>query len=371
MRGHDLHQDAMFSYLSPEQRVPQDHPLRPIRRMTDQALQRLSPRFERMYADIGRPSIAPEKLLRALLLQVLYTIRSERMLMEQLDYNLLFRWFVGLNMDDVVWVPTVFSKNRDRLLEGAVAEAFFDEVLREAGEQELLSEEHFTVDGTLLEAWASQKSFQRKDAPEGPPPEDPGNPTVDFHKEKRTNETHQSTTDPDARLARKGKGKEAKLSYAGHVLMENRNGLVVNVRLTQATGTAEREAAVEMVDDIPGPKPVTVGADKNYDAEAMVQQLRERKATPHVAQNQERRRSAIDSRTTRHPGYQISQRARKKVEESFGWMKTVGLLRKLRHRGLERVGWIFTFTAAAFNLVRIRNLVIGAGPPLVVGPGAA
>ena len=371
MRGHDLHQDAMFSYLSPEQRVPQDHPLRPIRRMTDQALQRLSPRFERMYADIGRPSIAPEKLLRALLLQVLYTIRSERMLMEQLDYNLLFRWFVGLNMDDVVWVPTVFSKNRDRLLEGAVAEAFFDEVLREAGEQELLSEEHFTVDGTLLEAWASQKSFQRKDAPEGPPPEDPGNPTVDFHKEKRTNETHQSTTDPDARLARKGKGKEAKLSYAGHVLMENRNGLVVNVRLTQATGTAEREAAVEMVDDIPGPKQVTVGADKNYDTEAMVQQLRERKATPHVAQNQERRRSAIDSRTTRHPGYQISQRARKKVEESFGWMKTVGLLRKLRHRGLERVGWIFTFTAAAFNLVRIRNLVIGAGPPLVVGPGAA
>ena len=371
MRGHDLHQDAMFSYLSPEQRVPQDHPLRPIRRMTDQALQRLSPRFERMYADIGRPSIAPEKLLRALLLQVLYTIRSERMPMEQLDYNLLFRWFVGLNMDDVVWVPTVFSKNRDRLLEGAVAEAFFDEVLREAGEQELLSEEHFTVDGTLLEAWASQKSFQRKDAPEGPPPEDPGNPTVDFYKEKRTNETHQSTTDPDARLARKGKGKEAKLSYAGHVLMENRNGLVVNVRLTQATGTAEREAAVEMVDDIPGPKQVTVGADKNYDAEAMVQQLRERKATPHVAQNQERRRSAIDSRTTRHPGYQISQRARKKVEESFGWMKTVGLLRKLRHRGLERVGWIFTFTAAAFNLVRIRNLVIGAGPPLVVGPGAA
>ena len=255
-----------------------------------------------MYADIGRPSIAPEKLLRALLLQVLYTIRSERMLMEQLDYNLLFRWFVGLNMDDVVWVPTVFSKNRDRLLEGAVAEAFFDEVLREAGEQELLSEEHFTVDGTLLEAWASQKSFQRKDAPEGPPPEDPGNPTVDFHKEKRTNETHQSTTDPDARLARKGKGKEAKLSYAGHVLMENRNGLVVNVRLTQATGTAEREAAVEMVDDIPGPKQVTVGADKNYDAEAMVQQLRERKATPHVAQNQERRRSAIDSRTHTAPG---------------------------------------------------------------------
>jgi transposase len=328
MRGDDLHQDAMFSYLSLEQRVPKDHPLRLIRQLTDEALKRLSQRFDRMYSWTGRPSIPPEKLLRALLLQILYTIRSERLLMEQLDYNLLFRWFVGLNMDDPIWDATVYSKNRERLLAG-------------------------------------------KDAPEGPPPEDPGNPTVDFHQEKRTNETHQSTTDPEARLARKGKGKEAKLSYAGHVLMENRNGLVVNVRLTQATGTAEREAAVEMVDDIPGPKQVTVGADKNYDAEAMVQQLRERKATPHVAQNQERRRSAIDSRTTRHPGYQISQRARKKVEESFGWMKTVGLLRKLRHRGLQRVGWIFTFTAAAYNLVRIRNLVIGASPPLVVGPGAA
>ena len=360
MRGHDLHQDAMFSYLSPEQRVPQDHPLRPIRRMTDQALQRLSPRFERMYADIGRPLIAPEKLLRALLLQVLYTIRSERMLLEQLDYNLLFRWFVGLNMDDAVWVPTVFSKNRDRLLEGAVAEAFFDEVLREAGEQELLSEEHFTVDGTLLEAWASQKSFQRKDAPEGPPPEDPGNPTVDFHKEKRTNETHQSTTDPDARLARKGKGKEAKLSYAGHVLMENRNGLVVNVRLTQATGTAERDAAVKMIEQIPGQKQVTVGADNNYDTHQMVEQLRERGVTPHVAQNQQGRRSAIDGRTKRHPGYAISQKARKKVEEIFGWMKTVGLLRKLRHRGRQCVGWIFTLTAAAYNLIRIRNLARAA-----------
>ena len=361
----------MFSDLSPEQRVPQDHPLRPIRRMTDQALQRLSPRFERMYADIGRPSIAPEKLLRALLLQVLYTIRSERMLLEQLDYNLLFRWFVGLHMDDAVWVPTVFSKNRDRLLEGAVAEAFLDEVWREAGEQELLSDEHFTVDGTLLEAWASQKSFQRKDAPQERPPEDPGNPTVDFHQEKRTNETHQSRTDPEARLVRKGKGKEAKLSCAGHVLMENRNGLVVNVRLTQATGTAEREAAVEMVDEIPGQKPVTLGADKNYDTQEMGKQLRERKVTPHVAQNDKGRASAIDARTTRHAGYPISQRARKKVEESFGWMKTVGLLRKLRHRGLERVGWIFTFTAAAFNLVRIRNLLTRAGPPLAVGPMAA
>ena len=369
MRGHDLHQDAMFSYLSPEQRVPKDHPLRLIRQLTDEALKKLSQRFDRMYSWTGRPSILPEKLWRALLLQILYTIRSERLLREQLDYNLLFRWFVGLNMDDPIWDATVYSKNQERLLAGEVAEAFFDPVLAEAQARDRLSDEPFTVDGTLLEAWASQKSFPRKDAPEGPPPEDPGHPTVDFHQEKRRNETHQSTTDPEARLARKGKGKEAQLSHAGQVVMENRNGLVVNVRLAQATGTAEREAAVEMVDGIPGPKQVTVGADKNYDAEAMVQQLRERKATPHVAQNQERRRSAIDSRTTRHPGSQISQRARKKVEESFGWMKTVGLLRKLRHRGLQRVGWIFTFTAAADNLVRIRNLVIGAGPPLVVGQG--
>lgn len=356
MRGLDEQQSAMFSYLSPEQRVPQDHPLRTIRELTDAALKRLSPQFEEMYAEIGRPSIPPEKLLRALLLQILYTIRSERLLMEQLEYNLLFRWFVGLNMDDPVWVATVFSKNRDRFLSGEVAEAFFDEILAEAKARDLLSDEHFTVDGTLLEAWASQKSFQKKNAPAGTPPEDPGNPTVDFHQEKRSNQTHQSTTDPEARLARKGKGKEAKLSYAGHVLLENRNGLVVNVRLTEATGTAEREAAAEMVEDIPGQKQVTLGADKNYDTQEMVKQLRERKVRPHVAQNNQGRRSAIDGRTTRQAGYQISQRARKKVEESFGWMKTVGLLRKLRHRGRELVSWIFTFTAAAYNLVRIRNL---------------
>ena len=371
MRGPDEQQSAMFSYLSPEQRVPQDHPLRTLLPLTDQALKRLSARFDQMYAEIGRPSIPPEKLLRALLLQVLYTIRSERLLMEQLDYNLLFRWSVGLNMDDPVWVPTVFSKNRDRLLEGDVAEAFFDEVLAEAKGQDLLSDEHFSVDGTLLQAWASQKSFRRKDGPGEPSADDPGNPTVNFHGEKRSNETHQSRTDPEARLARKGQGKEAQLSYAGHVLMENRNGLVVNVRLTQATGTAEREAAEEMVEDIPGQKPVTLGADKNYDTQEMVKRLRERKVTPHVAQNNQSRRSAIDGRTTRHPGYQISQRARKKVEESFGWMKTVGLLRKLRHRGRERVGWIFTFTAAAYNLVRIRNLLIRAGPALAVGRAVA
>ncbi len=372
MRGSDLQQNAMFSYLSPEQRVPSHHPLRAIREMTDGALQRMHARFEEMYSWTGRPSIPPEKLLRALLLQILYTIRSERLLMEQLDYNLLFRWFVGLNMDDPVWVPTVFSKNRDRLLEGEVAEAFFDEVLAEAQSRELLSDEHFTVDGTLLEAWASLKSFKKKDGTSEPPVDnDPGNPTVNFHQEKRSNETHQSTTDPEALLARKGKGKEAKPSYVGHVLMENRNGLIVNAEVTQATGTAEREAAVEMVEQIPGQKQVTLGGDKNYDTQQFVKDMRERNVTPHVAQNTSRRRSAVDGRTTHHTGYQVSQRKRKQVEESFGWMKTVGLLRKLRHRGLQLVGWIFTFTAAAYNLVRIRNLVIRAGPPLATGSANA
>ena len=358
MRGTDVQQKAMFSYLSPEQRVPKDHPLRTMREITDRALVRMSGRFEQMYSRTGRPSIAPEKLLRALLLQILYTIRSERLLMEQLDYNLLFRWFVGLNMDDAVWVPTVFTKNRDRLLEGDVADAFFDEILAEAASRNLLSDEHFTVDGTLLEAWASLKSFQKKDGSAEPPVDDDlGNPTVNFRQEKRSNETHQSTSDPEALLAKKGKGKEAKLSYAGHVLMENRNGLIVNATVTPATGTAERDAAVEMVEDIPGNKQVTVGGDKNYDTKQFVEQMRERNVTPHVAQNTSGRRSAIDGRTTRHDGYRISQRKRKQVEEGFGWMKTVGLLRKLRHRGRDLVGWIFTFTAAAYNLVRIRNLM--------------
>jgi transposase len=347
----------MFSYLSPEQRVPKDHPLRLIREITDGALQRMNGRFEQMYSWTGRPSIAPEKLLRALLLQILYTIRSERLLMEQLDYNLLFRWFVGLNMDDEVWVPTVFTKNRDRLLEGDVAELFFDEILAEAAARDLLSDEHFTVDGTLLEAWASLKSFQKKDGTGEPPADDdPSNPTVNFRQEKRSNETHESTTDPEALLARKGKGKEAKLSYAGHVLVENGNGLIVNATVTPATGTAERDAAVEMVEDIPGTKRVTLAGDKNYDTRQFVGELRERNVTPHVAQNTSGRRSAIDGRTTRHAGYQISQRKRKQVEEGFGWMKVVGLLRKLRHRGRDLVGWVFTFTAAAYNLVRIRNL---------------
>jgi transposase len=361
MRGDDQRQDGMFSYISAEERVKTDHPLRPIRAMVDEALKELSPRFARMYAKHGRPSIAPEKLLRALLLQVLYTIRSERQLMEQLDYNLLYRWFVGLSMDDEVWNATTFSKNRDRLLTGKIAQAFFEEVLKQARERELLSADHFTVDGTLIEAWAGQKSFQRKDGTK--PPEDGGsNPTVNFHGEQRRNDTHQSTTDPEALLYRKSNGSESKLSYLGHVLMENRNGMVVDTRLTRATGTAERDAALLMTADIPGgTRRVTLGGDKNYDTKDFVAKLKEAAVTPHVAQHRHARRSsAIDARTTRHEGYAISQRKRKRVEEIFGWIKTVGGLRKTRHRGRKRVSWMFTFAAAAFNLVRMRNLTLAA-----------
>jgi transposase len=354
MRGDDTQQSTMFSYLSPEVRVPASHPLRAIRFLVERVLRRLNARLEEMYASTGRHSIAPEKLLRALLLQILYSVRSERMLMEQLAYNLLFRWFVGLNMDEDVWVPTVFSKNRDRLLEGDVAEAFFDEVLAEAKDLDLLSAEHFTVDGTLIEAWAGLKSFQRKDGSgPGPSDTDRGNPTINFHGETRRNDTHASTTDADARLARKGDGKESKLCYGAHVLMENRNGLVVNTRVTLATGTSEREASLEMVEEIPGDGTVTLGADKGYDTKDHVAQLRERNVTPHVAQ---KKHSAIDARTTRHAGYKVSQQKRKRVEEIFGWLKTVGMLRKTRHKGVRRVGWVFTLAASAYNLVRVRNL---------------
>jgi transposase len=352
----------MFSYVSPEERVPRDHPLRAIREMTDQILKQLSVEFEAMYSPLGRPSIPPEKLLRALLLQVLYTIRSERQLMEQLDYNLLYRWFVGLNMDDAVWDPTVYTKNRQRLLEADVAKKFFGLVVEEAQNRDLMSDEHFTVDGTLLEACASLKSF-KKVGQETVPPDDPGNPTVDFHGEQRRNDTHASTTDPDALLARKGKGKEAKLCFSGHVLMENRNGLVVNATVCQATGTAEREAALAMMDELLDKGRVTLGADKNYDTKDFVKDLRDRNVTPHVAQNQNTRRSsAIDGRTTRHDGYQISQQKRKRVEEIFGWLKTIGGMRKQRHRGLPKVDWMFTFAAAAYNLVRIRNLTTAVEP---------
>src|SRR5712664_4677818 len=285
MRGKDEQQLDVFSYVSPEQRVPQDHPLRSLRALTDEALRDLQPRLNKLYAKTGRPSIAPEKLLRALLLQALYSVRSERLLMEQLDYNLLFRWFVGLNMDDSIWDVTVFTKNRERLLDGDIAEAFFQAVLKQAGERNLLSDEHFTVDGTLLEAWASLKSFQRKDAKNAVPPDDPGNATVDFHREKRSNETHASKTDPDAKMARKGKGKEAKLSYNGNLLVENRNGLIINTEVFQANGTAERDAALVMLEQIPGNHRVTLGADKGYDTRDFVAVCRKLRVPPHVAQN--------------------------------------------------------------------------------------
>jgi len=358
MRGDDRQSGWMFSYVSPEERVPADHPLRAIRRMTDTIFERLSPRFDRLYSDMGRPSIPPEKLLRALLLQGLYTVRSERLLMEQLQYNLLFRWFVGLSMDDPVWDATTFTKNRDRLLDGDVAEAFFQEVLVEAKAARLLSDDHFTVDGTLLEAWASQKSFRRRDTPPETP-DDPGNPTVNFRGEERKNDTHQSTSDPDARLYKKSTGSEAKLCYLGHLLTENRHGLIVDARVTAATGTAERVAALTMLGGLPDGGRITVGGDKNYDTRDFVRSTREMGVTPHVAQYPEtdRRGSAIDGRTTRHTGYEISQRKRKLVEQAFGWMKTIGPLRKLHHRGDRLVNWNFTFAAAAYNLVRLRSLL--------------
>jgi transposase len=357
MRGTDRQQSGMFSYISAERRVPQDHPLRVIRAMVDLALRNMGPQFETMYAKVGRPSIPPEQLLRALLLQVLYTVRSERMLMEQLDYNLLFRWFVGLNIDDPVWDVTVFTKNRERLLRAEIAKTFFAEVLAQAGSRGLLSTEHFTVDGTLIEAWASHKSFKRKDRSGEPPTDDRGNPTVDFHGEQRSNATHQSSTDPEARLARKGAGKEAKLSYAGHVLMENRNGIAVNGQVNQADGRAEPQAAIAMVEEIAGQHRVTLGADKGYDRKEFVQQLRDHQVTPHIARKST---SIIDERTTRHPGYAISQQKRKRIEEIFGWLKTVAGLRKTRHRGVARVDWMFTFALAAYNLVRMRNLLNAA-----------
>jgi transposase len=346
----------MFSYISPEERVPADHPLRPIRSMVDRALKELSPRFAELYSHTGRPSIPPEKLLRALLLQVLFTVRSERLLMEQLDYNLLFRWFVGLNMDDPVWDVTVFTKNRMRLLEGDIAQVFFDAVLAQARQAKLLSDEHFSVDGTLIEAWASQKSFKPKDGPAQPPTDDPGNPSADFRGRKRSNKTHRSTTDPDSRFYKKAKGQQARLCYMGHVRMENRNGLAVSGRLTRASGTAEVESSLDMSQDIPGNRRVTLGLDKYYDTRDHVDSLRTLNITPHVAQNDTNRKSAIDGRTTRHPGYAISQQKRKRIEEIFGWLKTVGMIRKTRHRGVGRVGWMFTFSLAAYNLVRMRNL---------------
>jgi transposase len=356
MRGADRQTAAMFSYLSPEAFVPANHPLRAIRPLVNAALDRLSPDFAKIYAPFGRKSIAPEKLLRALLLQAFFSVRSERQLMEQLTYNIMFRWFVGLSMDASVWDVTVFTKNRDRLLEGDIACRFLAAILVDPQVKPLLSDEHFSVDGTMIEAWASMKSFKPKDG-SGELPAVGRNGEVDFRGQPRSNETHASTTDPDARLYKKAAGQAAKLCHLGHVLMENGNGLVVAAALTKATGTAEREAAIEMVGALEGSHRITVGGDKAYDTADFVADMRELGVTPHVAQNTNGRRSAIDGRTTRHPGYGISQKKRKRIEEVFGWIKASAGFRKTRHRGTERVGWMFTLNAAAYNLVRLPKLL--------------
>jgi transposase len=348
MRGDDVNQSAMFSYVSPEERVPADHPLRPVRATADKVLRQLSDRFDGLYSRLGRGSIAPEKLVRALLLQALYSIRSERLLMEQLNYNLLFRWFVGLNMDDAVWHPTVFTKNRDRLLAGDVAQAFFDAVLAEIRQRGLLSDEHFTVDGTLLEAWASKKSFQRKDEP---PQGGSGS-----RGQTLLRDTHECRTDPEARVYRKSAGGAFQLCHMAHALMENRNALAVAGAVTEATTDAEWEAALEMLKGV-GRRGVTLGADAGYDCETFVRGVRALGATPHVAQHT-KRPSAIDGRTTRHAGYSVSLKKRKCVEQIFGWIKATGRLSKLHLRGRKLVQWTFTLALATYNLLRLRTLTV-------------
>ena len=360
MRGFDQRRDGLFSYVRPESRIPREHPLCLIRRFADDALTALNEQFAALYSENSRPSIPPEQLLRALLLQAFYSIRSERQLMEQLNYNLLFRWFVGLSVDDPVWVPTVFSKNRGRLLAGDIAAAFMDAVLNLPPVKTLLSDEHFSVDGTLIQAWASMKSFRRKDGKDEPPA--PGrNGERNFHREKRSNQTHASTTDPDARLTKKSKGQEAKLAFIGHLLMENRNGLVVDARLTHATGTAEPETALAMLQALPAAGHKTVGADKAYDTAAFVASSRAAGVTPHVAQNiTAQRGSNIDGRTTRHAGYRISQVIRKRIEEANGWIKEVGGMAQTKLRGVKSVEWMFVFKAAAYNLIRLPRLLVTA-----------
>jgi transposase len=357
MRGTDEQTGALFSYLSPDSLVPADHPLRAIRPLVNAALDRLSPRFSQLYAPGGRTSIAPEKLLRALLLQAFYGVRSERQLMEQVSYNMLFRWFIGLSMDAPVWDVTVFTKNRERLLAGDIAVAFLLSIMGDPAVKKLLSNDHFSVDGTLIDAWASMKSFRRKDGSDDNSSGSGRNAERNFRGDKRSNETHASVTDPDARLYRKSNGQRSRLCYMGHLLIENRNGLIVDVRTTHATGRAEREAAEAMVATAARGRRVTLGADKAYDAAEHVAHLRAIGVTPHVAQNLSGRRSAIDGRTTRHPGYAISQRIRKRIEEPFGWIKAVAGLRKTRHRGLGRVGWIVTLTVTAANLIRLPKLL--------------
>ncbi len=361
MRGHDIPQTSLFSFIDMEKRIPAQHPLRRIRILVDRGLAQLESRLSAMYSDVGRVSIAPEKLVRALLIQILFSIRSERQLVEQMDYNILFRWFVGLGMDDPVWNHSTFSKNRDRLLEADLCQHLLRAVYDEAVAAGLVSDEHFSVDGTLLEAWASQKSFKPKDGSGGNNPNDGGgrNAEVDFHGERRVNDTHASVTDPESRLARKGNGKEAKLCYNGHVIIENRNGLVAGTLVNQATGNAERDAAKTLVSEITGSHRITVGADKAYDRKDLVTDMRKMDTTLHAAQK--RKNSAIDGRTTRHPGYGVSQVIRKRVEEPFGWGKVVGGLRKLHHRGVGLVDSCFALTMTGYNLVRMKNLLPNLG----------
>jgi transposase len=358
MRGEDKKQSSMLMLMSPETRVPQTHPLRAIKKLADEALAKLSPVFDAMYAECGRPSIPPERLLKSMLLIALYSVRSERQFCEQLDYNLLFRWFLDMDMVEESFVPTVFTHNRDRLIIHDAAGEFLRAIVEQARRAKLMSADHFTVDGTLIESWASLKSFKKKGDDRKTPPDDPGNPTVDFHGEKRSNDTHESTTDPDAKLARKGKGKEAKLSYSAHALIENRNGLVIDLQMDVADGHAERRNALEMVDNnLPGQRRITVGGDKGYDTSDFVEDCRERNVTPHVAQNITRQRgSTIDERTTGHAGYAISQRVRKRIEEVFGWIKTVGNFRKTRFIGLGPNQLAAHLLASAYNLLRIARL---------------
>ena len=355
MRGKRDTQVTMLSLVTANDLVPEDHPIREIKPMVDKALAELSPTFNRMYAETGRPSIPPEHLLKACLLIALYTVRSERQFCERLQYDLLFKWFMDMNIIDPAFDASTFSKNKERLLEHEVARGFLGVVLSEARRRKLLSEDHFTVDETLLEAWASLKSFRPRDGSENLPVGGEKNPEVDFHGEKRTNDTHRSTTDPEAMLAKKGKGKEARICFMGHILMENRNGLVVDVAMTKATGTAEREAALEMLGKIPGKRRITVGGDKNYDTKDFVKSCRSMIVTPHVAR---RETSIVDARTTRHHGYQASQRIRKRVEEIFGWDKTVAGGRKLRYKGVERNGLWWELTAAAYNLLRMAKIAL-------------
>jgi transposase len=360
MRGRRNPQASMLAFVDLEERVPPHHPLRTIKRFADRALAELSPTFDAMYRTGGRPSIPPERLLKASLLISLYSVRSERAFCEDLDFQLLWRWFLDMSLMEPSFDQSTFSKNRGRLLQQVVALQFFDAVVRQADGLGLLSDEHFTVDGTLIEAAASLKSFRAKNKPPADrPPDDPGNPSVNFRGEKRSNVTHQSTTDPEARLAKKGRGFESKLAYVGHALMENRHGLLVDFQLTQASGTAERDVVPPLLYDakLRGFHPRTLGADKAYDARECVATIREQQVTPHVAQNTSRRRSAIDRRTTRHPGYAISQRLRKRVEEVFGWLKSVGGFRRTRYRGLARTQLAGYLVATAYNLVRMARLL--------------